>query len=62
MTGPGVDRESRDETTAALFALTRELAAAEVAPLCVGAGQPQRLAVADRRLLRPSQAAVQVGF
>ena len=35
-------------------------AAAEVAPLGVGAGQPQRLAVADRRLLRPSQAAVQV--
>jgi len=33
MTGPGVDRESRDETTAALFDLTRELAVAEVAPL-----------------------------
>jgi alkylation response protein AidB-like acyl-CoA dehydrogenase len=32
MTAPGVDREARDETTAALFALTRELAAAEVAP------------------------------
>jgi alkylation response protein AidB-like acyl-CoA dehydrogenase len=37
MTGPGggglgVDRESRDETTAALFELTRDLATAEVAP------------------------------
>src|SRR6202042_741988 len=33
MTASGVDRESRDETTAALFDLTRELAVAEVAPL-----------------------------
>ena len=32
MSGPGVDREARDETTAALFALTRDLATAEVAP------------------------------
>jgi alkylation response protein AidB-like acyl-CoA dehydrogenase len=32
MSGPGVDREAGDETTAALFALTRDLAAAEVAP------------------------------
>ncbi len=30
--GLGVDRESRDETTAALFELTRDLATAEVAP------------------------------
>jgi alkylation response protein AidB-like acyl-CoA dehydrogenase len=32
MTAVGVDRESRDETTAALFELTRDLATAEVAP------------------------------
>jgi alkylation response protein AidB-like acyl-CoA dehydrogenase len=32
MSGPGVDREIGDETTAALFGLTRELAIAEVAP------------------------------
>jgi alkylation response protein AidB-like acyl-CoA dehydrogenase len=32
MTGVGVDRESRDETTAALFELTTDLATAEVAP------------------------------
>ena len=32
MSGPGVDREAGDETTAALFALTRDLATAEVAP------------------------------
>jgi alkylation response protein AidB-like acyl-CoA dehydrogenase len=32
MTGPGVDRECPDETTAALFELTRDLAAREVAP------------------------------
>jgi alkylation response protein AidB-like acyl-CoA dehydrogenase len=32
MTGPGVERDCPDETTAALFGLTRELAAQEVAP------------------------------
>ena len=32
MTSGGVERESRDETTAALFELTRDLATAEVAP------------------------------
>jgi alkylation response protein AidB-like acyl-CoA dehydrogenase len=32
MTGPGVDRDCPDETTAALFELTRDLAAQEVAP------------------------------
>jgi alkylation response protein AidB-like acyl-CoA dehydrogenase len=32
MTASGVDREARDDTSAALFALTRELAGAEVAP------------------------------
>ena len=35
MSGPGADREARDETTAALFALTRDLATAEVAPKAV---------------------------
>jgi alkylation response protein AidB-like acyl-CoA dehydrogenase len=38
MSGPGVDRESRDDTTAALFGLTRDLAIAEVAPR-VAAGE-----------------------
>jgi alkylation response protein AidB-like acyl-CoA dehydrogenase len=42
MSGPGVDREAPDETTAALFALTRDLATAEVAPRAVAAERESR--------------------
>ena len=42
MSGPGVDREVRDETTAALFALTRDLATAEVAPKAVAGERESR--------------------
>jgi alkylation response protein AidB-like acyl-CoA dehydrogenase len=45
----GVERESRDETTAALFALTRELAEAEVAPQ---AGPAERAARFPRDIFR----------
>jgi alkylation response protein AidB-like acyl-CoA dehydrogenase len=45
----GVDRESRDETTAALFELTRDLATAEVAPR---AAAGERDGVFPRDILR----------
>src|SRR4029077_6569249 len=42
MTASGVDREARDDTTAALFGLTRELAAAEVAPSAAASERESR--------------------
>jgi len=42
MTGPGIDREAADDTTAALFSLTRELATAEVAPLAAAGERESR--------------------
>jgi alkylation response protein AidB-like acyl-CoA dehydrogenase len=42
MTAAGVERESRDETAAALFELTRDLATAEVAPRAVAGERESR--------------------